>query len=165
MKKIKGVTDRTMNLASEKRQATNRPLMMSIFLFIAWWKKNNEGDFRCVYSMREETAECVFVSVCVSILLFLFISRTLPRSVLTELPLMFPISFSLLNTPAAFRLAGANIILWLLRELSATNPRSPFSWASALILSSCRPGNNSKKSQSCWRDVISCMSANTSTIT
>lgn len=99
---------------------------------------------------------CVFVSVCVSILLFLFISRMLLRSALTELPLMFPISFSLLNTPAAFRLAGANIILWLLRELSATNPRSPFSWASALILSSCRPGNNSKKSQSCWLDVISC---------
>lgn len=154
---IKGVTDRTMNLASEKRQATNSPLIMSIFLFIAWrGKKNMKVISGVCTSCERKQSVCVCKCVCVSILLFLFISRTLLHSVLTELPLMFPISFSLLNTPAAFRLAGANIILWLLRELSATNPRSPFSWASALILSSCRPGNNNKKSQSCWLDVISC---------
>lgn len=57
---------------------------------------------------------------------------------------MLAISFNFLNTPPAVRLAGWNIIRWLLRELSATRPKSPFSWASALILSNCRPGNKSQ---------------------
>lgn len=57
---------------------------------------------------------------------------------------MLAISFNFLNTPPAVRLAGWNIVRWLLRELSATRPKSPFSWASALILSSCRPGNESQ---------------------
>ena len=60
---------------------------------------------------------------------------------LTEFPLMLAISFNFLNTPPAVRLAGWNIMRWLLRELSATRPKSPFSCASALILSNCRPGN------------------------
>lgn len=55
---------------------------------------------------------------------------------------MLAISFNFLNTPPAVRLAGWNIIRWLLRELSATRPKSPFSCASALTLSNCRPGNN-----------------------
>lgn len=63
---------------------------------------------------------------------------------LTEFPLMLAISFNFLNTPPAVRLAGWNIMRWLLRELSATRPRSPFSCASALILSNCRPGNKSE---------------------
>lgn len=63
---------------------------------------------------------------------------------LTEFPFMLAISFNFLNTPPAVKLAGWNIILWLLRELSATRPKSPFSWASALILSNCRPRNKSK---------------------
>lgn len=63
---------------------------------------------------------------------------------LTEFPLMLAISFNFLNTPPAVRLAGWNIVRWLLRELSATRPKSPFSWASALILSNCRPGNESQ---------------------
>ena len=46
---------------------------------------------------------------------------------LTEFPLILAISFNFLKTPPAVRLAGWNIILWLLRELSATRPRSPFS--------------------------------------
>lgn len=57
---------------------------------------------------------------------------------------MLAISFNFLNTPPAVRLAGWNIVRWLLRELSATRPKSPFSWASALILSNCRPGNESQ---------------------
>lgn len=61
---------------------------------------------------------------------------------LTEFPLMLAISFNFLNTPPAVRLAGWNIIRWLLRELSATRPKSPFSCASALTLSNCRPGND-----------------------
>lgn len=55
---------------------------------------------------------------------------------------MLAISFNFLNTPPAVRLAGWNIIRWLLRELSATRPKSPFSCASALTLSNCRPGND-----------------------
>lgn len=46
---------------------------------------------------------------------------------LTEFPLILAISFNFLNTPPAVRLAGWNIVLWLLRELSATRPKSPFS--------------------------------------
>lgn len=57
---------------------------------------------------------------------------------------MLAISFNFLNTPPAVRLAGWNIMRWLLRELSATRPKSPFSCASALILSNCRPGNKSE---------------------
>lgn len=69
---------------------------------------------------------------------------------LTEFPLMLAISFNFLNTPPAVRLAGWNIIRWLLRELSATRPKSPFSWASALILSSCLPGNKSQTVAGWW---------------
>lgn len=69
---------------------------------------------------------------------------------LTEFPLMLAISFNFLNTPPAVRLAGWNIIRWLLRELSATSPKSPFSCASALTLSNCRPGNE-KADRKWWR--------------
>lgn len=59
---------------------------------------------------------------------------------LTALPASRAMSRNLAKTPAAVRAGGGSTSLWVLRLLSATSPTSPFSAASALTDSSCRPG-------------------------
>lgn len=64
--KFKCNTYRTMYLASEKRQATNRPLIMSIFLFIACRKKERiQGCKTCILlsaSMLKTGFKCALYS-------------------------------------------------------------------------------------------------------
>lgn len=129
-------------LASVLRQATNNVWILSSFFArdyiketIVIWEKHKYFSHSCFYA-----SIVIFQCTEFHISNINHVKSSITeRSLITECPVIWAISFNLAYTLGTVNGAGWNIVLWLDLLLSATIPKSPICWASALIWASVLP--------------------------